>query len=211
MAYPSEGLISSIKSAVKGGISSTKVSATKDEVTPIIKIIGKNFMTLPGIARDLNVTRQNMQKLVELEGGKPAKGADAFFLKEKERETKLEVEMTSKKPKKTAEVKEIAKKESKSAKDLATEREEPYVAILSMDVDPDNIHQGAFELDWNDKFVANLMRAGYQGKTDADVVDQWFQAVCRNVVLETWEQEQAMNGTRYTQTRNLGDGRTEVS
>ena len=116
-----------------------------------------------------------------------------------------------KKPKKTAEVSEIATKKSKSAKDLATEREEPYVAILSMDVDPDNIHQGAFELDWNDKFVANLMRAGYQGKTDADIVDQWFQAVCRNVVLETWEQEQAMNGTRYTQTRNLGDGRTEVS
>lgn len=114
-------------------------------------------------------------------------------------------------PKKTAEVKELPKKTTKSAKDLATEREEPYVAILSMDVDPENIHQGAFELDWNDKFVANLMRAGYQGKTDADIVDQWFQAVCRNVVLETWEQEQAMNGTRYTQTRNLGDGRTEVS
>lgn len=105
---------------------------------------------------------------------------------------------------------EKPKKITKSAKDLATEREEPYVAVLSMDVDPDNIHQGAFELDWNDKFVANLMRAGYQGKTDADIVDQWFQAVCRNVVLETWEQEQAMNGTRYTQSRNLGDGRTEV-
>ena len=116
-----------------------------------------------------------------------------------------------KKPKKPTEVLETSKKASKSAKDLATEREEPYVAILSMDVDPDNIHQGAFELDWNDKFVANLMRAGYQGKTDADIVDQWFQAVCRNVVLEIWEQEQAMNGTRYTQTRNLGDGRTEVS
>lgn len=101
-------------------------------------------------------------------------------------------------------------KPKKSAKELSTEREEPYVAVLSMDVDPDNIHQGAFELDWNDKFVTNLMRAGYQGKTDADIVDQWFQAVCRNVVLETWEQEQAMNGTRYTQSRNLGDGRTEV-
>ena len=117
----------------------------------------------------------------------------------------------NKKSTKPVESEEKPKKITKSAKDLATEREEPYVAVLSMDVDPDNIHQGAFELDWNDKFVANLMRAGYQGKTDADIVDQWFQAVCRNVVLETWEQEQAMNGTRYTQTRNLGDGRTEVS
>lgn len=100
----------------------------------------------------------------------------------------------------------------KSAKELATERGEPYVAVLSMDVDPENLHQGAFELDWNDKFVANLIRAGYQGKSDSDVVDQWFQNVCRHVVMETWEQEQAIkNSGIYVQSRNIGDGRSEVS
>ena len=105
-----------------------------------------------------------------------------------------------------------AKAPEKSAKDLATERGEPYVAVLSMDVDPENLHQGAFELDWNEKFVANLLRAGYQGKTDADVVDQWFQNVCRHVVMETWEQEQAIkNSGIYVQSRNIGDGRSEVS
>lgn len=104
-----------------------------------------------------------------------------------------------------------AAKKKKTAKELATERGEPYVTVVSMDVDPENLHQGAFELDWNDKFVANLMRAGYQGKTDADLVDQWFQNICRNVVLETWEQEQAMNPQRWTKSRDLGNGRTEVS
>ena len=105
-----------------------------------------------------------------------------------------------------------AKAPEKSAKELATERGEPYVAVLSMDVDPDNLHQGAFELDWNDKFVSNLIRAGYQGKTDADIVDQWFQNVCRHVVMETWEQEQAIkNSGIYVQSRNIGDGRSEVS
>jgi hypothetical protein len=99
----------------------------------------------------------------------------------------------------------------KSEKELATERGDPYVAILSMDVDPENIHAGSFELDWNDKFVANLIRAGYVGKTDSDIVDQWFQNVCRHVVMETWEQEQAMNPTRFTRSRDLGNGRTEVS
>jgi hypothetical protein len=102
----------------------------------------------------------------------------------------------------------------KSAKDLATERGEPYVAMLGMEVDPENLHQGSFELDWNEKFVANLVRAGYQMKpddTDNDIVDRWFQAVCRNVVLETWEQEQAMNPNRVVKTRNIGDGRSEVS
>jgi len=81
-----------------------------------------------------------------------------------------------------------------------------------MDVNPDDINSGAFELDWNEKFIANLMRAGYQGRTDSDLVDQWFQNVCRNVVLETWEQEQAMNNSsRYTQSRDIGDGRREIS
>ena len=102
----------------------------------------------------------------------------------------------------------------KSAKDLATERGEPYVAMLSMEVDPENLHQGSFELDWNEKFVANLTRAGYQMRpddTDNDIVDRWFQAVCRNVVLETWEQEQAMNPNRVVKSRDIGDGRSEVS
>jgi hypothetical protein len=103
---------------------------------------------------------------------------------------------------------------TKSAKDLATERGEPYVAMLGMEVDPNNLHQGSFELDWNEKFVANLVRAGYQMKpddTDNDIVDRWFQAVCRNVVLETWEQEQAMNPNRVVKSRDIGDGRSEVS
>jgi hypothetical protein len=107
--------------------------------------------------------------------------------------------------------KERAKKTEKTEKELATDRGDPYVAILSMDVDPENIHAGSFELDWNDKFVANLIRAGYVGKTDSDIVDQWFQNVCRHVVMETWEQEQAMNPTRFTRSRDIGNGRTEVS
>ena len=107
-----------------------------------------------------------------------------------------------------------APKVDKSAKDLATERGEPYVAMLSMEVDPKNLHQGSFELDWNEKFVANLVRAGYQMRaddTDNDIVDRWFQAVCRNVVLETWEQEQAMNPNRVVKSRDIGDGLSEVS
>lgn len=104
---------------------------------------------------------------------------------------------------------------TKSDKQLATERGEPYITVISMDIDPEDINSGAFELDWNDKFVANLVRAGYQKDpkdTDADIVDRWFQNVCRNVVLETWEQEQAMNPqVRYTRSRDIGGGRREHS
>jgi hypothetical protein len=109
-----------------------------------------------------------------------------------------------------------AKKVEKTEKELATEKGEPYVNILSMEIDQTNMQSGAFELDWNDKFVANLVRAGYQMKptdTDADIVDRWFTAVCRNIVLETYEQDEAMNPERdrVVKTRNIGDGRTEVS
>lgn len=102
----------------------------------------------------------------------------------------------------------------KSEKELATEKGEPYVTILKMDVDPNNLHAGSFELDWNEKFVANLVKAGYMMKkedTDAEIVDRWFQNVCRHVVMETWEQEEAMNPQRFTKSRNLGNGRTEHS
>ena len=105
------------------------------------------------------------------------------------------------------------KQKKKSKKELATERGEPYVEIISVDIDPDNIGQGAFELEWNDIFLAKLVRAGYEGKTDEAIVDRWFQDVCRNVVLETYEQYEANNPRPLNgvQKKDIGGGRTEVS
>jgi hypothetical protein len=94
--------------------------------------------------------------------------------------------------KKKEEPKKASPKRKKSEKELATERGEPWVTVLGMELNEGSLEQGAFELDWNDLFVAKLVRAGYQGKTDNDIVDNWFQDVCRNVVLESYEKEQAM-------------------
>ena len=111
-------------------------------------------------------------------------------------------------------VKEKSKSRSKKTpKEIATAAGEPWVSVLSMDIDPEQINNGAFELDWNEKFIANLVRAGYQQKPNEEehiIVDRWFQNVCRNVALETYEQEQADPEIRYTQSRDLGDGYTEV-
>jgi hypothetical protein len=111
------------------------------------------------------------------------------------------------------------------AKALATAAGEPYVAILSVDIDPKDINNGAFELDWNDKFLLNLIKAGYKLKeddTEAEIVDRWFHTVCRNVVLEVYEQNQAdpdnrippltkSKDERVINRRPLGDGRSEMS
>ena len=106
----------------------------------------------------------------------------------------------------------------KTAKEIATEAGEPYVAILSVELDPDNIGNGAFELDWNDKFIANLVRAGYQSRPneeDSVIVDRWFQTVCKNIAMETfeqWETNQPIDARpRVIDRRNLGDGRSEAS
>ena len=120
--------------------------------------------------------------------------------------------------KKKLEVKSVPKpkKVEKTEKEIATEKGEPWIQILSMEVDPENIGNGAFELDWNEKFVADLVRHGYmmdKNDTDADIIDRWFTAVCRNIVLETYEQYQAMDPQRdrVVKTRDIGDGRSEVS
>jgi hypothetical protein len=131
----------------------------------------------------------------------------------------------AKKPEVKAETKPKEPKSKKvvelSAKEKATMAGEPYVAILSVDVDPNNINSGAFELDWNDKFLLNLVKAGYKKKetdTDNDIVDRWWTQVCRNVVLMTYEQYAADPTNREADLmrptlnrRDLGNGRSEIS
>lgn len=110
------------------------------------------------------------------------------------------------------------KTRKKSEKDIATEKGEPYVAILSVELDPENIGNGAFELDWNDKFITNLVRAGYQlkpGEEETVIVDRWFADVCKNVLSENFEQWEANQPydarPRNIDRKDLGNGKTEVS
>ena len=111
-------------------------------------------------------------------------------------------------------------KKKLSPKEEATQNGEPYIAILKVDVDPNNINNGSFELDWNDKFIVNLIKQGYKVKptdTDNDIVDRWFQTVCRNIALEVYEQEVAdpdkrvQSDLRVIGNKDLGNGRTEIS
>ena len=122
-----------------------------------------------------------------------------------------------KKPRKTRKPKTEA---VLSEKERATAAGEPYVSILKVDVDPANINSGSFELDWNDKFLLNLIKNGYKQReddTDNIIVDRWFQTVCRNVALEVYEQQQADplnredDDLRRVNRRDLGNGRSEVS
>tara|TARA_R110002020_G_scaffold49638_1_gene141032 strand:- start:5917 stop:7557 length:1641 start_codon:yes stop_codon:yes gene_type:complete len=69
------------------------VEKNTSEKEKVLKSIGENFMALSGIARDLNVAGQNLAIVLEGRDVDPSKKQDAFFLKEEEREKKLEVEL----------------------------------------------------------------------------------------------------------------------
>lgn len=106
----------------------------------------------------------------------------------------------------------------KSAKDLATEAGEPYISVVTVELDPDDVGNGAFELDWNEIFVSRLVKAGYMQKkddTDAEIVDRWFQSICRNILnenFEQWEANQPVDARPRRVDRNdLGNGRAEIS
>ena len=111
-----------------------------------------------------------------------------------------------------------AKVKNKTAKEIATEAGEPYISVTSVELDPDDVGNGAFELDWNEIFVARLVKAGFMQKkddTDAEIVDRWFQSVCRNILnenFEQWEANQPVDARPRRVDRNdLGNGRTEIS
>jgi hypothetical protein len=55
-----------------------------------LKIIAQNSISLPGMARDVNVLRQNVVKLVKLKAKTTSTKADSFFKTEDQRESELE-------------------------------------------------------------------------------------------------------------------------
>lgn len=61
---------------------------------------------------------------------------------------------------------------------------EPYVTVVSVEFDPKMPSAGHFELDWNEKFVKSLHAAGYVGRSDDDTVNQWFNSVCKSILLQ---------------------------
>ena len=94
-------------------------------------------------------------------------------------------------------------------KELATEKKEPYIAVLETKVNKDNVRNGFFERDWNEYFVLQLTEAGYIGVTEEEIVDLWFQELCRNVGAEAGV-EMERRGSGYVNRALRDDGRTEI-
>ena len=96
-------------------------------------------------------------------------------------------------------------------KERATAKGEPWVAVLDTKVNPENVRNGFFELDWNDLFIVQLKQAGYgfDGDPEEEIVDRWFRDIVRNMLTE--EGMDASRGAGYINVIPINKNQSEVS
>jgi len=94
-------------------------------------------------------------------------------------------------------------------KAAATKKGEPWVAVLDTQVNPENIRNGFFELDWNNEFIEQLLDAGYTGETNEEIIDKWF----RTIVVQMLEEEGHSTDREmgYVNVVPIGKGKSSVS
>lgn len=86
----------------------------------------------------------------------------------------------------------------------------PEVRVLKFDFDPSNPQVGSMELDWNAEFIEMLRQAGYRGVNPEALVDAWLNDVARNILASS-PQPSNVDGSRYVNRRDVGDGFSEIS
>ena len=116
----------------------------------------------------------------------------------------------------TAKEKELEEKElvvldKTDPKAAATRRKKPWVNVLDMQVNQDNIRNGFFELDWNKYFIKELIAKGYGTKDDQEeeVVDRWFRDIVYNMLEEEGQSTDRSAG--YINVVPIAKGKSEVS
>jgi len=94
-------------------------------------------------------------------------------------------------------------------KEAATKAGEPWVAVLDTQINPDNIRNGFFELDWNNEFIEQLLDAGYKGETQEQIVDAWFRTIVMQMLDEDGQATDRNMG--YINVVPIDKGKSEVS
>jgi hypothetical protein len=86
------------------------------------------------------------------------------------------------KPKDTPAPKVVEEKVPLTDKEKATLRHEPWVDVTGFKVNPDNVRNGFFEIDWNDYWIEKLKQEGYgfDGDPEDEIVGRWYRDICIN-------------------------------
>ena len=109
------------------------------------------------------------------------------------------------------EAKEMESLQKRDPKAYATKRKEPWVNVLDVKVNQDNVRNGFFELDWNEYFIQQLVSEGYGTKDDPEeeVVDRWFRDIVFNMLAEDGLDTNRNAG--YINVVPIAKGKSEVS
>ena len=110
--------------------------------------------------------------------------------------------------------KELTSEEQRRAilqkeKDEATAKGEAWVAVLDTQVNPEDIKNGFFEIDWNNQFIEELLDAGYSGETNEQIVDSWFRTIVTQMLQEEGQSTDRDMG--YINVVPIDKGKSEVS
>ena len=112
-------------------------------------------------------------------------------------------------PKKNLSAEEERRAVLAKEKEQASKKGEPWVGVLDTKVNPDNIKNGFFELDWNNEFIEQLLDAGYTGETNEQIVDAWFKTIARQVLEDGGEDPDRNAG--YIDTKKIDEDKSEIS
>ena len=104
---------------------------------------------------------------------------------------------------------DIRREALEAEKELATKNNQPWVAVLDTQVNPENIRNGFFELDWNNEFIEQLLDAGYKGESQEEIVDAWFRTIVTQMLQE--EGQNADRDMGYINVVPIDKGKSEVS
>jgi len=88
-------------------------------------------------------------------------------------------------------------------KKVATLKGEPWVKVLKMELELNKPGSGFFEIDFNEDFVEYLANNGYEGSDNDTIVDNWFNDLCKNIVMEGLEDYE---GTTKSADTKIKDG-----
>jgi hypothetical protein len=112
---------------------------------------------------------------------------------------------------KALEEQELELLKKKDPKEYATRKKEPWVSVLDVKLNKENVRNGFFELDWNEFFIQELIRAGYglEADPEEEIVDRWF----REIVYQMLDEEgmDTSRGAGYINVVPISKGKSEVS
>ena len=109
------------------------------------------------------------------------------------------------------EAKEMEQLKVRDPKAYATKKKEPWVNVLDVKVNQDNVRNGFFELDWTEYVIEQLLESGYgeEGDPEEEVVDRWFRDIVYNMLSE--EGMDTNRNAGYINVVPISKGKSEVS